>query len=392
LKDQIDEIFQRAKEGKALFEDRKALSPEYIPENLPFRTKQISEVAEVLAPALHQSKPSNLLLYGKTGTGKTAVARRVVQRLAEQSNGTIQTPYVNTRIVGTEYRTLSEIAGQLGIEVPFTGLSIGELVSRIFKGIQSKGANVVLVLDEIDYLVNAYNDDILYEFTRAGERITPGFLSLIGISNNLTFKEGLDPRVLSSLGEEELVFPPYTTEELRSILSERSTVAFRPGAVPEATINLCAALAGSEHGDARRAVDLLRVAGEVAEREGKPRVDEECLRKASDKVERDRIQEALFSLPLQNKIIILATSKFSSGSNTGELYLAYTNLARKSGVEVLTQRRVSGIIAELDLLGLIEATIVSKGRRGRTKRIKTLIDDETLARMAKEDAQLLDLL
>ena len=240
--------------------------------------------------------------------------------------------------------------------------------------------------------MNVYNDDILYEFTRAGERITPGFLSLIGISNNLTFKEGLDARVLSSLGEEELVFPPYTTEELRSILSERSRVAFRPGAVPEATINLCAALAGSEHGDARRAVDLLRVAGEVAEREGKPSVDEECLRKASDKVERDRIQEALFSLPLQNKIVILGASKFSSGSNTGELYLAYTNLARKSGVEVLTQRRVSGIIAELDLLGLLEATIVSKGRRGRTKRIKTLIEDETLARMAKEDAQLLDLL
>jgi len=392
LKDQIDEIFQRAKEGKALFQDRKALSPEYIPENLPFRTKQISEVAEVLAPALHQSKPSNLLLYGKTGTGKTAVARRVVQRLAEQSNGTIQTPYVNTRIVGTEYRTLSEIAAQLGIEVPFTGLSIGELVSRIFKGIQSKGANVVLVLDEIDYLVNAYNDDILYEFTRAGERITPGFLSLIGISNNLTFKEGLDPRVLSSLGEEELVFPPYTTEELRSILSERSAVAFRPDAVPETTINLCAALAGSEHGDARRAVDLLRVAGEVAEREGLPQVDEACLRKASDKVERDRIQEALSTLPLQNKIIILAASKFASGSNTGELYLAYTNLARKSGVEVLTQRRVSGILAELDLLGLIEATVVSKGRRGRTKRIKILIDDETIARVARGDAQLLDVL
>jgi cell division control protein 6 len=392
LKDQIDEIFQRAKDGKALFQDRKALSPEYIPENLPFRTKQISEVAEVLAPALHQSKPSNLLLYGKTGTGKTAVARRVVQRLAEQSSGTVQTPYVNTRIVGTEYRTLSEIAAQLGIDVPFTGLSIGELVSRIFKGIQSKGANVVLILDEIDYLVNAYDDDILYEFTRAGERITPGFLSLIGISNNLTFKDGLDPRVLSSLGEEELVFPPYTTEELRSILSERSTVAFRPGAVPEATINLCAALAGSEHGDARRAVDLLRVAGEVAEREGYAQVDEDCLRKASDKVERDRIQEALFSLPLQNKIIILAVSKFPSGSNTGELYLAYTSLARKSGVEVLTQRRVSGILAELDLLGLIDATVVSKGRRGRTKRIKILIDDETIARVARGDAQLLDVL
>lgn len=315
-----------------------------------------------------------------------------MSKLSEQSEGSIQTIYVNTRIAGTEYRSLSEIAAQLGIEVPFTGLSIGELVARIFKGIQSKSTKVVLVLDEIDYLVNAYGDGTLYEFTRSGERINPGFLSLIGISNDLKFKEGLGPRVLSSLGEEELVFPPYTTEELQSILSERAAVAFRPGAVPDSTINLCAALAGSEHGDARRAVDLLRIAGEVAEREGRQRVDEDSLREASEKAERDRVQEALYSLPLQNKIIIFAASKFKSGSNTGELYLAYSNLARKCGVEVLTQRRVSGILAELDLLGLLEATLVSKGRRGRTKRIKVLIGDDTVERAIKDDPQLTDII
>jgi archaeal cell division control protein 6 len=392
MKDQVDEIFRRAKEGRTLFKDQKTLTPDYIPDELPFRTKQMSEIAGVLGPALQHSKPSNLLLYGKTGTGKTAVANNIVRRLAAQSNGSIQIPYVNTRSMGTEYRTLSEIGAQLGIKVPMTGLSIGEVVGRIFKDIQTRSANVILVLDEIDYLVNTYNDDILYQFTRAGDRIAPGFLSIIGISNNLTFKEGLDPRVLSSLGEEELVFPPYTTDELRSILSERAKAAFRPGVVPDSTINLCAALAGSEHGDARRAVELLRVAGEVAEREGYQKVDEECLRTASDKVDRDRVEEALLSLPLQNKIIILAVSKFTSGSNTGELYLAYTNMARKSGVEVLTQRRVSGILAELDLLGLIEATIVSKGRRGRTKRIKILIDEETIGRVVKGDVQLTDVL
>lgn len=393
MSNSIDDIFRKAKQGKPLFQDRKALTPEFIPRSLPFREKQIAEIAEVLSPALHFSKPSNILLYGKTGTGKTAVARLVAAKLQEQSSNTILTIYINTRTTNTEYRTLREIAMRLEPEkeVPQTGLSIGEVISKVYDAIRKKKSGVILVLDEIDYLVYTYGDDILYDFTRAGEKTAPGFLSLVGISNDLKFKEGLDPRVLSSLGEEEFVFPPYTTEELRSILNERAKAAFKPGVVPESTINLCAALAGSEHGDARRAVDLLRIAGEVAEREGHPHVEEESLRKASAKVEHDRVEEGLRSLPLQNKIIILAASKFNSGSNTGELYMAYSNLAKRVGVEVLTQRRLSGILAELDLLGLVEAAVVSKGRRGRTKRVKLLVDSDTLARVIGEDTQLLDL-
>jgi cell division control protein 6 len=393
MADAVDAIFNKTKRGRALFQDRKALSTEFVPEHLPFRETQQASVAQILAPALLDSKPSNILLYGKTGTGKTAVARLVVGKLQSQDElKRIVTAYVNSRLAGNQYLTLSKIAEFLPMDkkIPLTGLSIAEVVQRIFKTISQHKIRFILILDEIDYLVNT-GDDTLYQFTRAGEQVAPGFLSIIGISNDLRFKESLDSRVLSSLGEEELVFPPYTTEELRSILAERVKVAFRPGVVPDSTINLCAALAGSEHGDARRAVDLLRVAGEVAERDGRQLVDEESLRKASEKIERDTVEEALHSLPLQTKVIVIAASKFPNGSNTGEVYLAYSNLAKKSGVEVLTQRRVSGILAELDVLGLVEAAVVSKGRRGRTKRIKLLVDGETLARVVGEDAHLLDL-
>jgi archaeal cell division control protein 6 len=382
----VDEIFRRAKEGKALFADRNALSPDYIPATLPFRDTQTKAVAEVLAPILHGSKPSNLLLYGKTGTGKTAVARYVLGRLKKEAGGgTLNVAYINTRLANTEYRALAELGQSMGVEIPFTGLSIGEVVGRIFKEIQSKKAHVVLVMDEIDYLVKTFGDGILYEFTRSSERLSPGFLSLVGISNDLKFKEGLDPRVLSSLSEEELVFPPYTVDELREILTERAKVAFRPHVASPAAINLCAAMAGSEHGDARRAIDLLRIAGEVAEREGLKEIDDNCIRRASDKMEHDRVEEAIRSLPVQNKAILLAVSKFTGGTNTGELYLAYSSLCRKAGLETLTQRRVSGILAELDLLGLIEASVVSKGRRGRTKRIQLLIGNDTLEKTLSED-------
>lgn len=386
----IDEIFRRAKEGQPLFANRNALSPDYIPSRLPFRDEQTDAVAEVLAPVLHDSKPSNLLLYGKTGTGKTAVVKYVLSRLEKEAEKEhLATVYVNTQLANTEYKTLALFADSLNLpdekKIPFTGLSIGEVTDRVFDQIRLRGTRVVLVLDEIDYLVKTFGNETLYRLTRSSEKLSPGFVTLVGISNDLKFKEELDPRVLSSLSEEEIVFPPYTVDELREILAARAKTAFRPKVASEAAINLCAAMAGSEHGDARRAIDLLRIAGEVAEREGLREIDDSCIRKASDKMERDRVEEAIRSLPIQNKAILLAVSRFRGGTNTGELYLAYNNTCKRIGIEALTQRRVSGILAELDLLGLIEASVVSKGRRGRTKRIQLLIGSEALQKILLED-------
>ena len=137
---------------------------------------------------------------------------------------------------------------------------MGEATDRILDFVQKKKLHIVLVIDEIDSLVDRNGDDILYNFTRANERITEGgFISLIGISNSLTFKDKLDPRVRSSLSEEEMVFNPYTVEQLQKILADRAELAFSENAVSISAINLCAAMAGKENGDARRAIDLLRV-------------------------------------------------------------------------------------------------------------------------------------
>jgi len=389
----IGEIFRRAKEGVSLFSNRGVLSSDYVPARLPFRDDQTNEVAEVLSPILHDSKPSNLLLYGKTGTGKTAVVRYVLSELrasTKTDKKDLIIAYVNTRNADTVYGVLAEFAGFLDLpeedRIPFTGLSIAEVMKRIFRHIKSNRLHVIFVMDEIDHLVREEDGgDILYQFTRSGDRLTPGFITLVGISNDLQFKENLDSRVLSSLGEEELVFPPYTVDELRQILTERARSAFRPSVASPAAINLCAAMAGSEHGDARRAIDLLRIAGEVAEREGLKEIDDGCIRRASDKMEVDRVDEAIRSLPVQNKAILFAVSRFDGGTNTGELYIAYSSLCKKLGIETLTQRRLSGILGDLDLLGLVEASVVSKGRRGRTKKIQLLMGKDTLEKTLSED-------
>jgi len=388
-KDFLDDIFTKALLGRSLYKNRNILRSDYIPLKLPFREKQIKSIGEALAPLLHGSKCSNLLIYGKTGTGKTAVTKYVLLRLEEKASKQglkVKFTYSNTRMAGTEYRLLSDIAHSIGLSIPFTGLAISEVFGRIKSMINSLELKIVLVMDEIDFLVRNCGDDLLYELTRANEQIPHGYLSIIGISNDLKFKEFLDPRVLSSLSEEEVVFPPYSVEELKSILHDRAKMAFFEDAITEASINLCAALAGSEHGDARRALDLLRISGEVAEREGATRVEEKHVRIAVQKIEQDRMVEALRSLPLHAKLLLWSIVSSGEASSTGEVYDHYSNVCRKIGTEVLTQRRVSMLLSELDLLGLVATNLVSKGRYGRTKKVSPSVQSQFVREVFSEDS------
>lgn len=392
----LDEIFNRVITGTSIFKDRNTLRIDYVPEQIFFRDEQIIRLGQILAPILKGNKPSNALLYGKTGTGKTVVAKYVVKKLkekAEEINANFIPVYINARLSITEYRTLYEFAQNIGTSIPFTGLSTGEALNRIFNYLSENHLKVVFIFDEIDFSIKNYGDNLLYEFLRSQEKLHGNsFISIVGISNDLKFKEFLTPRVLSSLSEEEILFPPYTVEELKVILRERVKLAFNEGVVTEAAINLCAALAGAEHGDARRAVDLLRVAGELAEREGAKLVTDEHVREAAKSIERDRIYEAVRSLPLHAKLVLLSIASFENAESTGKIYGKYLSFCKKLGVPELTQRRVSGIISELDLLGLVSAPVVSKGRFGRSKRVKLATNFQTIRDALIEDEVMKELL
>ena len=271
------------------------------------------------------------------------------------------------------------------LKVHFTGLSMGEATDRILEYVKKNQLQVILVIDEIDSLVDRNGDDILYSFTRANERLTEsGFISLIGISNSLTFKDKLDPRVRSSLSEEELVFNPYTVLQLKEILSERSQLAFNEGSISQAAINLCAAVAGKENGDARKAIDLLRVAAEIAERERATIVIEKHIREAQEKIEKDTNYEVIKNSTTHTKLVVLSILKSQTGM-TGEVYDNYISLCKIIDQDALTQRRITQIVSELDQLGLITSNVVSHGRYGRAQIIKIAVSSNTIMNALKDD-------
>jgi len=383
---QLNNIFDSAIKN-SLFRDKSVLQTNYTPESIPHRDKQIEQVAGMMAPILRGEKASNLFIYGKTGTGKTLSVQYVRDELmkkASQLGVDIRIEYLNCKlkkVADTEYRILAALIQQMGGEIAATGLPTDQVYNKFIQMIDSKKQIVVLIFDEIDQAIKKISDSFLYSLIRLNAELSKSQLSLVGISNDVTFLENIDPRVRSSLGEEELVFPPYNAPQLQDILSERGKIAFKENVIGEGVIAKCAAFAAREHGDARRALDLLRIAGELSEREGSTKVDLNYIDLANEKIERDKILDIVETEPKQFQlvlyaIVLLTKDKKAGELFTGDIYNIYQDICKKTKTEVLTQRRISDIIAEVDMLGLINANVISKGRHGRTREIRLSIPQQ----------------
>ena len=391
---ELDNIFDSF-DKKSIFRDKSLLQTNYQPEDILHREEQIKQIASILAPVLRGERASNLFLYGKTGTGKTLsikfVSDKLLKRVKKESGFKLNIAYLNCKlkkVSDTEYRILAELIKKFGGTIPQTGLPTQSVYNKFIEIIDSEKQLLVLILDEIDQTVKKISDDFLCNLTRLNSELTQSQICLVGVSNDLTFLDGLDPRVRSSLSEEEIVFAPYNALQLREILNKRAELAFKENILVEGVIAKCAAFAAREHGDARRALDLLRIAGELAERDGSLKIKLEHIDQANNKIERDKILDVIKSEPKQFQFVLYSIIKLTENQSnepifTGDIYNFYQDLCLKNKSEVLTQRRVSDIVQEFDMLGIINVRVISKGRGGRMREIKLAITNN-IAKKAKE--------
>ncbi len=396
-----ENLFKSVEKTSKIFKNRDIITPHYTPEKLPFREKQIKEIITTLSVALKGSKPNNLFLYGKTGTGKTATTKLVLSDLkefAKKEKKPVMAIYMNCRNYNSKYKVLAKIVQKFYPDKDFIGYSGSFIYEKMTDFCEKNKIQTIVGLDEIDKVKDV--DELVYALTRANDELKKGGISIIGISNQLTFKDRLDPRTKSSLCGKELVFPPYNAKELTEILRERVEKAFQKDAVMESAINLAAAFAARESGDARTAVMLLLRAGELAEKKGMEKVTDQEVKDAKKSVEQEITMEMINTLPSQQKLVLYAISILTAQKKgvkklgkseekgvlfSGEVFDEYKKIALSIKENPVSARWFRQYLDELEMYGLIFSTPSGKGVRGNTRLIKLGLEAATIKRILEND-------
>jgi len=405
--DPVEKLLDKADHGRLLIKNSNILRHDYIPDKILHRDGQQELVTQSLIPLYQKSIPPNLLVYGKPGTGKTLVVKKVlgqIQNRVDKNAYQIKIVFTNAKDQSNLYNVLVDLGRQLGLKskkttddklwLPSTGLSISEVFNRILYTIEKNKINTVFVIDEIDHLaklVDKTGKDILYSITRANLKLKNGSLSLVGISNDVSFKDQLDPRVISTLSEEEIVFPAYNTNEIKEILEDRIPLAFEENSVTSGALNLCASMACREHGDARRAIKLLDVAAKTAELKQDKSITDEHIRLASQRVEIDKESQQLNAFSLHEKLLVITIMK-SPNISTGDVYSGYKSLCKATHQNTLTQRRITQMLNEIELSGLITGKMIHQGIHGNTKKFNLTVMPDLVKNTLKPDEIFVDIL
>lgn len=354
-----ENIFKKISAEMEIFQDERVLMPDYLPEVMPHRERQIEEIAYGLKGAAGAKKTENMLILGPSGTGKTSTVRYVLKQLQEYSQKVVPI-YINCWESSTRHSILNNIVSTLGEFIPRRGISTDEITDRIGEVLRRDKKIPIIALDEVDRLFAGSSEEekVLYDLARAKELFSTDF-GVVAITNSDEFLVKLDQRIRNSLVQKQIVFKQYSPIELKDILKSRAKLAFYPESLSEEVIPLCAARAAKNNGDARLAISLLWKAGKIAERENSEKVGEGHVRKAFEEVgEGEVVEEKLQGREKEVYEFIKEKGEVTSS----EIYEKFKDE---------TDRSLRNYISMLASLNLITAeTRGGVGKRGKTRIIK----------------------
>lgn len=365
-----ENLFAKAKRENQLFKDEAVLYPDFLPEQLPEREKELQELVFALKPASSGGKPRNLFIYGPPGTGKTASTRFVLKQLQEFS-GKAKAVLVNCFEANSRHAALSFLAHAFGAIIPKRGVGSEEIYSELLGVWKRSGAVPIVVLDEADQLLLTEDGGkLLYDLLRVFE-LQNTRTGVIIISNDSELLVRLDERVKSSLSVQQLFFEKYSPQQLKTILQERARQAFFPNALDAQVIPIAAGHAAKMGGDCRVGIECLLAAGREAEKRNHEKVLPEHLHQVFASVDKVSLEKRLKYLS-PTEIMVLKIAARHSDLVSGDLLV----FVQDEGEKKIGERMFRQIVSKLEQMRLVEAKPVAQGHRGKTRQISLLVERE----------------
>lgn len=358
----MSNIFRQLSTEDSIFRDERFLRPEYLPEEMPAREKEMREMASYLQDAAKGHVPASMLITGRPGTGKTTMAKTLLKQLCEISRKPKEI-YINCWENSTRFGILNKLVIEMGDMLPRRGIAADEIVLRLQEIGRRKENVLIIILDEVDRLMasQTQEDQVLYDLSRAQSALGLD-ASVIAITNDEQLPVRLDGRVRSSLTNHTINFKPYGPDQLRSILEQRAKKAFWPDSYDEDVIGLCAAIGSKAGGDARLTIHLLWAAAKKAESLGEKRVTVDhvkMVKESSYSAAATPAQRKSQNLDQLDKKILDVIKKHAKGIDSGKVYSGL-------GANENEQRNIRNRLDRLKDSGLIEFETVNKGS-GRTR-------------------------
>lgn len=385
MNQEIQNLILQLEKKDVMFKNKKLLDTLYAPEKIIGREKQKMELVKFLMGYKDQGYVVPfILIYGRSGSGKSVIVKYVCDNL----DG-ISYTIANIRQARTIFGATNVILSGLGQPsvrsaqgMHYAIESIGNAIEAV---LQKDGKQCfVLVLDEMDVLFYDQRNrpsDFLYRLVTLEERMRQKglMLCIIGIMNNGLAESELDDRVRSRIGSSEIFFEPYPENRILDILRERANDAFA-SPVKSDILDYCAEISSTEHGDARRAIDLLRVAAEIAGEKNEP-LSKNHVNIAKEKLQKDRVLSILSNGSYHFRVICLALAQLTymrrkDWHPTSDIYTCYADLVKN--VKPLGERQVSNILTEIKNFGLVVSSTASHGRGGYGTQFKMTVTPDVM--------------
>jgi cell division control protein 6 len=352
------------------------------------RRKQIQRLAPHISPVLGGRLPPNILIYGPSGTGKSVTCLHFLATLSAMCPKK-STPfhyfYVDLTTPKTCFGAFNELAIALDSRTRRyrKGIALEHIQETVIAALNRLDGIVCVMIDEVDNIT--VDSDIFYTFlAKTLPKKASASLFYIFLTNRLEWEKTIDPRILSVLKKTDMIFEPYDAVDLVEILNLRVEKALDVNKVDSGAIRKIAGHASRETGDARKAVELLVKAVKIAE-ESSGYLGMEEVDRANSMLELDKTEELINALATQQRFALIACykglEKQKGKLTTGHAYQFYSNTCIDAGSRPLTQRRFSDMVSFLDLYGLINARVISKGRYGKTRELSASLPDRVIEQM-----------